>query len=107
MLLSRTLLLKDHPKGILHSLEELFALANAMENEAARKYEELATAMAERYLANPALLGDRASLQAWAKASAQYKLINNHREDQAPISARVTALTEAKLRSAGVPVPHR
>lgn len=48
MLLSRTLLLKDHPKGILHSLEELFALADAMENEAARKYEELATAMEEQ-----------------------------------------------------------
>ncbi|MFC9621315.1 MerR family transcriptional regulator [Streptomyces sp. NPDC056930] len=71
------------------------------------RIEELATAMADRYLANPALLGDHASLQAWAKASAQYKLINNHREDQAPVAARLTALTETKLRSAGVPMPHR
>lgn len=71
------------------------------------RIEELAAAIAERYLANPALQGDPASLRAWAKASAQYKLINSHREDQAPISARVTALTEAKLRCAGVPVPHR
>ncbi|OIJ92328.1 MerR family transcriptional regulator [Streptomyces monashensis] len=71
------------------------------------RIEELATAMADHYLANPALLGDHASLQAWRKASAQYKLINNHREDQAPVAARLTTLTEARLRSAGVPVPHR
>lgn len=71
------------------------------------RIEELATAMADRYLANPALLGDHAGMQAWAKASAQYKLINNHREEQAPVAARLTALTESRLRSAGVPVPHR
>lgn len=71
------------------------------------RIEELASAMANRYLANPALQGDHASLLAWAKASAQYKLINNHREDQAPVAARLTALTEAKLRAAGVPTPHR
>ncbi len=71
------------------------------------RIEELAAAMADRYLANPALLGDHASLRAWATASAQYKLINNHRGDQAPISARLTALTEARLRSAGVRGPHR
>ncbi|MDT0469474.1 MerR family transcriptional regulator [Streptomyces gibsoniae] len=71
------------------------------------RIEELATAMADRYLANPALQGDHASLRAWSRASAQYELINNHREDQAPVAARLTALTEAKLRAAGVPVPHR
>jgi hypothetical protein len=46
-------------------------------------------------------------LRAWIDGSARYGLINNHREDQAPISARLTALTAAKLRSAGVPVPHQ
>ncbi|MFF8392644.1 DUF4157 domain-containing protein [Streptomyces sp. NPDC016172] len=51
--------------------------------------------------------GGSASQQAWAKASAQYKLINNHRDDQAPVAARLTALTETELRSAGVPMPHR
>ncbi|MEU6096193.1 MerR family transcriptional regulator [Streptomyces sp. NPDC047079] len=71
------------------------------------RIEELATAMADHYLANPALQVDHAGLQAWAKASAQYKLINNHREDQAPVAARLTALTEARLRAAGVPMPHR
>ncbi|MGW6914404.1 MerR family transcriptional regulator [Kitasatospora sp. NPDC054939] len=71
------------------------------------RVDELATAMAERYLANPALRGDPASLQAWARASAQYRLINDHRGDQAPVAARLTALTEARLRAAGVPAPHR
>src|SRR5262245_8644317 len=45
MLLSRTLLLKDEPAGTLHSLDELFALANAMEMEAADRYSELADEM--------------------------------------------------------------
>ncbi|MEU1815891.1 MerR family transcriptional regulator [Streptomyces roseifaciens] len=71
------------------------------------RIEELATAMADHYLANPGLLGDHASRQAWTKASAQYKLINNHRRGQAPVAARLTALTETKLRSAGVRMPHR
>ncbi len=71
------------------------------------RIEELATAMADHYLANPELLGNPASLRAWSRASAQYELINNHREEQAPIAARLTALTEAKLRSAGVPLPRR
>src|SRR5512139_2779186 len=46
MLLSRTLILKDEPAGTLHSLDELFALADAMEREAANRYSELAGAMA-------------------------------------------------------------
>ncbi|MGW5365125.1 hypothetical protein [Actinopolymorpha pittospori] len=37
----------------------------------------------------------------------QYRLINNRREDRSPISARLTALTEAKFRAAGVPIPHQ
>ncbi|OKJ13836.1 MerR family transcriptional regulator [Kitasatospora sp. CB01950] len=71
------------------------------------RIEELANAMADRYLANPALLGDPASLRAWKRAAAQYRLIDNHRGDQAPVAARLTALTEARLRSAGVPAPPR
>lgn len=45
MLLSRALLLKSEPAGNLHSLNELFALANAMEQEAANRYAELADEM--------------------------------------------------------------
>ncbi|WP_405004139.1 MerR family transcriptional regulator [Kitasatospora purpeofusca] len=71
------------------------------------RIEELATAMADHYLANPALLGSATSQRAWNKASTQYRLINNHRGEQAPVSARLTALTEARLRSAGVPIPRR
>ncbi|WP_189271702.1 MerR family transcriptional regulator [Kitasatospora griseola] len=71
------------------------------------RIEELAAALADRYLADPALLGDHASLRAWANAPAQYRLINNHREDRAPVAARLTALTEARLRAAGVPLPQR
>lgn len=71
------------------------------------RIEDLATAMADYYLANLARLGDAATQQAWSEASAQYRLITDHREDQAPIAARLTELTERKLRSAGVPIPRR
>ncbi|MFF2080107.1 MerR family transcriptional regulator [Kitasatospora sp. NPDC058162] len=69
------------------------------------RIEELAAAMADRYLANPALLADPAALEAWSRAATQYRLIDRHREDEARNSARLTALTEARLRSAGAPVP--
>ena len=45
MLLSRTLALKAEPAGNLHSLDELFAVADAMEKEAAARYSELAAEM--------------------------------------------------------------
>jgi rubrerythrin len=45
MPLLRTSLLGAEPTGTLHSLDELFALANAMEQEAATRYGELAEEM--------------------------------------------------------------
>jgi rubrerythrin len=45
MLLSRTPALNAEPAGKLHSLDELFALAHAMEQEAANRYGELAENM--------------------------------------------------------------
>lgn len=45
MLLSQTLALKAEPAGNLHSLDELFALADAMETEAVNRYSELAAEM--------------------------------------------------------------
>ena len=45
MLLSRTLALKAEPAGTLHSLDEVFALAHAMEQEAADRYAGLADDM--------------------------------------------------------------
>ncbi|SFE00407.1 DNA-binding transcriptional regulator, MerR family [Actinopolyspora alba] len=69
--------------------------------------EELATAVAEHFLANPTLLGDPTDLRVWSDAVPQYRMINYHRQDLMPISARLTALIETELRSAGVPVPHQ
>ncbi|MGH3704846.1 MAG: MerR family transcriptional regulator [Agromyces sp.] len=69
------------------------------------RIEELANATADHYLANPSLMGDPDIMRAWIDASTKYALINNHGEVQAPISTRLTALTEARLRAAGVPVP--
>ena len=45
MPLLRTSLLRAEPAGKLHSLDELFALANAMEQEAATRYEGFADEM--------------------------------------------------------------
>ncbi len=69
------------------------------------RIEELAAAIAEHYLAHPALLGNLTGAHVWTNASTQYRLINSHRQDQAPIAARLTALTETKLRAAGIPIP--
>ena len=72
------------------------------------RIEELATAMAGHYLANPALLKILTSFQARTDdAAARYGLISHHGEDWAPAWARLTALIETKLRSAGIPVPHQ
>lgn len=43
------------------------------------RIEELATAMADHHLANPALLGNPTSRRPWTRASTQYRLINDHR----------------------------
>ena len=40
-------------------------------------------------------------------ATTRYELINNHRADEMPGLARLTALLEAKLRAAGLDVPNR
>ncbi|WP_407320722.1 MerR family transcriptional regulator [Isoptericola halotolerans] len=71
------------------------------------RIEELASAMADHFLNRPDLLGDprTRSMQAWSRASIRYQLINNHRERQSPVAARLTALTEGRLRDAGVPIP--
>ena len=48
MPLLRSALLKAEPAGSLASLDELFALANAMEQEAATRYAQLAEEMARQ-----------------------------------------------------------
>ncbi|MFC7446561.1 MerR family transcriptional regulator [Rhodococcus daqingensis] len=66
---------------------------------------ELATDMADHYLANPALLKIVTGLQARTEAATRYKLIAHHGEEQASASARLSALFATKLRSAGVDIP--
>ncbi|WP_202918485.1 hypothetical protein [Streptomyces cavernae] len=66
---------------------------------------ELATALADHYLASPAQLKIVTGLQARTEAATRYELIAHHGEEQAPAAARLTALVETKLRAAGVHIP--
>ncbi|MEU9831331.1 MerR family transcriptional regulator [Streptosporangium sp. NPDC048047] len=70
------------------------------------RLEELATAMAGRFLANPALLAIPNGLQTPTDVI-RYGLLNHHGEDQAPAMARLTTLVETKLRSAGLDIPQQ
>jgi DNA-binding transcriptional MerR regulator len=66
----------------------------------------LASALADNLLAHPELLAiPAASFQAQADFAARYGLINYHRQDQLPTSARLTELVDAQLRAAGLDVP--
>ncbi|UBU08467.1 MerR family transcriptional regulator [Nonomuraea gerenzanensis] len=66
---------------------------------------ELATAMADHFLANPAHLKIVTGLQARTDTAARYHLIAHHGEEQGSATARGVALVEAKLRAAGVRIP--
>src|ERR1700712_5734664 len=72
-------LLKTEPAGTLKSLEELFALAHAMENEAAQRYAGFAGLMRKQGQENVATVFDRIaaeerghldSVTAWSEARA-------------------------------------
>ncbi|MEV6040448.1 MerR family transcriptional regulator [Nonomuraea sp. NPDC052116] len=66
---------------------------------------ELATAMADHFLANPAHLKIVTGLQARTEAATRYKLIALHGEEQGSAAARGVSLVETKLRAAGVHIP--
>ncbi|GAA3263251.1 MerR family transcriptional regulator [Nonomuraea helvata] len=66
---------------------------------------EFATAAADHYLANPALLETVTGLQARTDTATRYTLIAHHGEEQTPAAARLTELFEAKLRAAGIHIP--
>ncbi|MFJ9644019.1 MerR family transcriptional regulator [Streptomyces sp. NPDC004244] len=70
------------------------------------RVDELASALADNLLAHRELLAVSADFPAQPDAAARYQLINSHREDEWPTAARLTALVEAKLRAAGLDVPH-
>ncbi|MEU2392655.1 MerR family transcriptional regulator [Streptomyces sp. NPDC007369] len=69
------------------------------------RIEELASALADNLLANRELLAMSTDFLARPDAAARYRLIDSHREDDWPASARLTALVEAKLRAAGFGIP--
>jgi DNA-binding transcriptional MerR regulator len=66
------------------------------------RVDELATAMADHYLAHPSLLPIPAGLQVRTDSAIRYSLLTQHGQEQKPAWARLTALVEAHLRSAGI-----
>ena len=71
------------------------------------RIEELASALADKLLADRALLAVPNGPGNRSDASARYGLVNHHREDQEPSIARLNTLVEARLRAAGVAIPHQ
>ena len=68
------------------------------------RVDELATAIADHYLAHPSLLPIPAGLQARTDSAIRYSLLTHHGQEQKPTWARLTALVEAHLRSAGIEI---
>ena len=71
------------------------------------RIEELASALADNLLANRELLAVPEGLETRSDTATRYGLVNTHRQEGWPTSARLNALVEAKLRAAGIPVPHQ
>jgi DNA-binding transcriptional MerR regulator len=104
--------LDDYMTQIEHGLEDpryvtlikLNLRAGDLEPDDPR-VEEIATAMADYYIAEPSLLPALTGLQARDDGAIRHELLNHHGEDHKPAWARMTALIEAKLRSAGIDIP--
>ena len=71
------------------------------------RLDELAAAIADNLLTQRALMEAQADFFSTPDASTRYGLINDHRSEQRPTVARLNALVEARLRAAGLGVPHR
>ena len=69
------------------------------------RVDQLATDMAEHYLANPDQLKIVTGLQARTETAARYHLVAHHREQYRSAAARMASLLEAKLRSGGAVIP--
>lgn len=69
------------------------------------RVEEIATALAGHFIAEPSLLPALTGLQARDDGAIRHELLSHHGEDHKPAWARMTALIEAKLRSAGIDIP--
>jgi DNA-binding transcriptional MerR regulator len=102
----------DHLTNIENALQDARFVALSKRAAAAAAWElddpriaQLATDMAEHYLANPAHLKIVTGLQARTEAATRYKLIRDYGADQGSAGARLATLVETKLRSAGVHIP--
>lgn len=102
----------DYLTHFAHALDDprLVALTKRAAETAAwepddPRIDELATAVADHYLADPALLKTVTGLQARAEAATRYTLIAHHGEKPTPAAARLAALFETRLRAAGVRIP--
>ncbi|MFF3018534.1 MerR family transcriptional regulator [Streptomyces sp. NPDC057939] len=71
------------------------------------RIEELASTLADQLLADRTLLEMPTGFRRTSDAASRYGVVNHHREDGSPSIARLNALVEAKLREAGIDVPHR
>jgi DNA-binding transcriptional MerR regulator len=71
------------------------------------RVDELATAMADYLIADPSLLAIPSGLQARDDGATRYRLLSHHGEEHSPTWARLTALIQARLRSAGVDIAER
>ncbi|MGW4958806.1 MerR family transcriptional regulator [Nonomuraea sp. NPDC004186] len=102
----------DYLSHVEHALDDTRFVALIKRGAEAAAWEpddpriaELATAMADHFLANPAHLKIVTGLQARTEAATRYKLIALHGEGQGSAAARGVALVETKLRAAGIHIP--
>jgi DNA-binding transcriptional MerR regulator len=102
----------DYLSQIEHGLDNPVYLSLIMRCWHAREWEpndprvdELATAMADCLVADPSLLAIPTGLQARDDGATRYGLLSHHGEERSPTWARLTALVEARLRSAGIGIP--
>jgi DNA-binding transcriptional MerR regulator len=102
----------DYLGHVEHALEDTRFVALIRRGAEAATWEpgdpritELAAAIADHFLANPAHLKIMTGLQAGTESSTRYKLIALHGEEQGSAAAQGVELVEARLRAAGVPIP--
>ncbi|MDA0565727.1 MerR family transcriptional regulator [Streptomonospora sp. S1-112] len=69
------------------------------------RLEGLAAALADRLLADRALLAPPDGFGRRTDTGSRYEMVNAHGTEQAPAVVRLNALIEARLRSAGIDVP--
>ncbi|MGW2248851.1 MerR family transcriptional regulator [Kitasatospora sp. NPDC001660] len=68
------------------------------------RIEELATEVAEHFVADPSLLPTLSGLRDSEDGDTRYELLTRHGEDERPGWTRLTALIEEKVRAAGIEI---